>query len=83
MAALALLGRGATDDMTITEKLRSYGRANVLNRSAEQSERSMMQRRRLGLALSRAGLPTQSGPETGLACAGWGAPVMTPRSRPR
>jgi hypothetical protein len=29
------------------EQMRAYGRANALNRSADQSERTMMQRRRL------------------------------------
>ena len=46
MAALALLGKAAREDVTMTEKMRVYGRANALNRSADQSERTMMQRRR-------------------------------------
>jgi hypothetical protein len=46
MAALALLGQAAEEDMTMAEKMRAYGRANALNRSADQSERTMMQRRR-------------------------------------
>ncbi|HEY1412177.1 MAG TPA: hypothetical protein VGF36_08550 [Rhodopila sp.] len=46
MAALALLGHAASEDMEMPEKLRVLGRANALNRSADQSERSMMQRRR-------------------------------------
>lgn len=46
MAALALLGNAAGQDVTMVEKMRAYGRANALNRSADQSERTMMQRRR-------------------------------------
>ena len=46
MAAIALLGHASADDLTMTVKLRAYGRANTLNRSADQSERTMMQRRR-------------------------------------
>jgi hypothetical protein len=46
MAALALLGSAASADMTMSQKLRTLGRANALNRSADQSERTMMQRRR-------------------------------------
>jgi hypothetical protein len=33
--------------MQMPEQMRAYGRANALNRSADQSERTMMQRRRL------------------------------------
>jgi hypothetical protein len=46
MAALALLGKAASGDRTMPEQMRLYGRANTLNRSADQSERSMMVRRR-------------------------------------
>jgi hypothetical protein len=46
MAALALLGQTASADMTLPEKMRAFGRANALSRSADQSERTMMQRRR-------------------------------------
>jgi hypothetical protein len=46
MAALALLGQAASQDMTMPKKMRAFGRANALNRSADQSERTMMQRRR-------------------------------------
>jgi hypothetical protein len=46
MAALALLGKTASDDLTMPEQLKAFGRANALNRSADQSERTMMQRRR-------------------------------------
>nr|WP_294509426.1 hypothetical protein [uncultured Rhodopila sp.] len=46
MAAIALLGKAtATPNLTMPEQLRAYGCANALNRSAEQSERSMMVRR--------------------------------------
>lgn len=50
MAALSLLGQAAEEDMTMAEKMRAYGRANALNRSADQSERTMMLRRRLRTA---------------------------------
>lgn len=50
MASLALLGRAVSGDMPMTEQMRAYGRANGLNRSADQSERAMMQRRRYQLA---------------------------------
>jgi hypothetical protein len=46
IASLALLGHAAADVVPMTEKMRAYGRANALNRSADQSERTMMQRRR-------------------------------------
>jgi hypothetical protein len=46
ISALALLGQAAAPDVTMAEKMRAYGRANALNRSADQSERTMMQRRR-------------------------------------
>jgi len=45
MAALALLAKAATQDMPMPELMRVYGRANALNRSADQSERTMMRRR--------------------------------------
>jgi hypothetical protein len=47
MTALALLGKTANPNMPMPEQMRAYGRANALNRSADQSERTMMQRRRL------------------------------------
>lgn len=50
MAALSLLGQAAEEDVTMAEKMRAYGRANALNRSADQSERTMMLRRRLRTA---------------------------------
>jgi hypothetical protein len=46
MAALSVLGTAAGDDLAMPQKLRIYGRAVALNRSADQSERTMMQRRR-------------------------------------
>jgi hypothetical protein len=46
MAALALLSNATSHDLTMTEKMRALGRANALNRAADQSERTMMQRRR-------------------------------------
>lgn len=48
MAALQLLGTAAAsaEDLPMTEKMRLFGRAIALNRSADQSERTMMQRRR-------------------------------------
>ena len=45
IAALALLAKAATEDMPMPELMRVYGRANALNRSADQSERTMMRRR--------------------------------------
>jgi hypothetical protein len=46
MASLAALGMAVADDLTPALKMRYFGRANALNRSADQSERIMMQRRR-------------------------------------
>jgi hypothetical protein len=46
MAALTVLGTAAADDLAMPQKLRIYGRAVALNRSADQAERTMMQRRR-------------------------------------
>ena len=46
MAALSLLGQAAAQDMTMPEKLRVLGRASALSRSADDTERAMMQRRR-------------------------------------
>jgi hypothetical protein len=46
MASLDLLGHAASSDMTLPQKMQALGRANALNRSADQSERTMMQRRR-------------------------------------
>jgi hypothetical protein len=46
MTALALLGAAASPDMTMAEKMRASNRANALSRSADQTERTMMQRRR-------------------------------------
>ena len=55
MAALALLGKAASNDMTIAEQMKAYGRANALNRSADQSERAMTRRR----CYQQANLPDQ------------------------
>jgi hypothetical protein len=57
MSALALLGSAAAQDMTMPEKMRAYGRANALSRSADQSERTMMQRRSYQQANPRAEQP--------------------------
>jgi hypothetical protein len=46
IAALALLGKAASQDMTLPDQMKAFGRAIALNRSADQSERTMMQRRR-------------------------------------
>ncbi|HEY0425550.1 MAG TPA: hypothetical protein VGC82_19690 [Rhodopila sp.] len=46
MAALSLLGKSASPEMTTQEQMRTFARAIALNRSADQSERTMMQRRR-------------------------------------
>jgi hypothetical protein len=46
IAALGLLGKTASEGMTMPEQMRAFGRAIALNRSADQSERTMMQRRR-------------------------------------
>jgi hypothetical protein len=45
MSALAALGRVASEDMPPALQLRYFARATVLNRAAEQSERSMERRR--------------------------------------
>jgi hypothetical protein len=60
MAALTLLGQATDLDMPMREKLRVFGRANTLNRSADQSERTMMQRRRYQSALRNAKAVTPS-----------------------
>ena len=57
MAALALLGKTASDDLTMPEQMKAFGRANALNRSADQSERTMMQRRRYQQSTLPAGQP--------------------------
>jgi hypothetical protein len=60
LAALSLLGQAAEEPMTMPEKLRVYARAVSLNRSADQSERTMMQQRRYRHA--RAGTPSARPP---------------------
>jgi hypothetical protein len=62
MASLALLGRAAAPEVTLPEQLRAYGRANTLNRPADQSERTMMQRRRYQKANPPAELPAWMDP---------------------
>ena len=46
ITSLALLGKTAAPDMPPAEKIRAISRAIALNRAADQSERTMMQRRR-------------------------------------
>jgi hypothetical protein len=46
MASLVALGLAAGTDLTPAQKMRYFGRANALNRSADQTERMMLQRRR-------------------------------------
>jgi hypothetical protein len=59
MSAVALLGHAAAKDLTMPEKLRAFSRANALNRSADQSERTMMQRRRYQKANSPTEQPVE------------------------
>jgi hypothetical protein len=49
MSALAMLGRAASGEMPPALQLRYLGRANMLSRAADQSERAMERRRRLRL----------------------------------
>jgi hypothetical protein len=44
IAAIALLAQATTEPMTLPDQLKAYARANALNRSADQSERTMRQR---------------------------------------
>ena len=68
MTALALLGKTTNPDMPMPEQMRAYGRANALNRSADQSERTMMQRRRHQKANPPAEQPAEAdAPEMALA----------------
>ncbi len=46
IASLAALGLAAAEDLPPAQAMRYFGRANALNRSADQTERTMMQRRR-------------------------------------
>jgi hypothetical protein len=64
MAALALLGKAAAPNLPIAEQMRAYGRANALNRSADQSERTMMQRRHHQTTTARALQPHPMHPDT-------------------
>jgi hypothetical protein len=79
MTALALLGKTASPDMPLPEQMRAYGRANALNRSADQSERTMMQRRRYQKANPPVEqpelLPAANAPEMAIAEAEIGAAV--------
>ena len=45
MAALALLAKATAADTPMPDLMRVYGRANALNRSADQSEQTMIRRR--------------------------------------
>jgi hypothetical protein len=58
ITSLALLGNTASPDMTPPEKNRAIGRAIALNRAADQSERTMMQRRRHHKANPPAEIPS-------------------------
>jgi hypothetical protein len=62
MAALALLANAATADMPMPDLMRVYGRANALNRSADQSERTMIRRRTYHAANPPAELPAWMDP---------------------
>jgi hypothetical protein len=62
MTALVLLGKTVNPDMPMPEQMRAYGRANALNRSTDQSERTMMQRRRLQKANPLGERPDLIGP---------------------
>jgi hypothetical protein len=62
MTALALLGKTVSPDMALPEQMRAYGRANALSRSADQSERTMMQHRRHQKANPPAEQPSLIGP---------------------
>jgi hypothetical protein len=64
MATLAALGIAAADDLPPAQKMRYFGRANALNRSAEQSERSMRQRRRDQLGKPTTDQPAKPQPAT-------------------
>jgi hypothetical protein len=59
MAALSLLGKSASPEMTTQEQMRTFARAIALNRSADQSERTMMLRRRHQQADPKAERPAQ------------------------
>jgi hypothetical protein len=62
LAALSLLGQAAEEPMTMPEKMRAYARAVSLNRSADQSERTMMQHRRYRHARADAPAPRPPAP---------------------
>jgi hypothetical protein len=46
IASLVALGLAAAEDLPPAQRMRYFGRANALNRSADQTERTMLQRRR-------------------------------------
>jgi hypothetical protein len=62
MASLVALGLAAAADLTPAQKMRYFGRANALNRSADQTERLMMQRRRDQRANPPSELPASLNP---------------------
>jgi hypothetical protein len=63
ITSLALLGKTADPDMTPPEKIRACGRAIALNRATDQSERTMMQRRRYRQAHAEPEPPPPPEPE--------------------
>jgi hypothetical protein len=69
MSALAALSRAATDEMPPALRLRYFGMASALSRSADESERTMERRRRRFMAQRLAGTSGVSGeiPEAGYA----------------
>jgi len=66
MSSLAALGLAAADDLPPAQKMRYFGRANALNRSADQTERIMMQRRRGPHAAAPAAAAAGLGPDIAL-----------------
>jgi hypothetical protein len=46
VAAVALLAQITAEPMALPDQMKAYARANALNRSADQSERTMLRRRR-------------------------------------
>ena len=63
MAAVSLLGQTFSEPMPLAEKKRIFTLANTLNRSADQSERTMMQRREAQRAHPPAPLPAWMNPK--------------------
>jgi len=62
MSAITLLGDAAAKNLTLPDKMRLFARANALDRSADQSERTMMQRQRHHRANPRADYATNFHP---------------------